>query len=69
WFEHVERRARLDPVAFGYSLRTRKMAPADKNQEFRGSSLEYGLHRATQWRVGRAARRTLAATRRAALRG
>ena len=68
WFEHVERRVSLDPVAFGYSLRTRKMAPDDADREFRGSSLEYGLHRATQWRVGRAARRTFAATRRAARR-
>ena len=56
WFEDVERRAHLDPLAFGYSLRTRKTAPADGGQEVRGSALEYGLHRATQWRVGRAAR-------------
>ncbi len=68
WFEDVERRAHLDPLAFGYSLRTRKTAPADGGQEVRGSALEYGLHRATQWRVGRAARRTLAATRHAASR-
>ena len=54
------------PLGLGFSLRTRKTAPADEGQEFRGSPLEYGLHRATQWRVGRAARRTFAATRRAA---
>jgi anthraniloyl-CoA monooxygenase len=68
WFEHVERRARLDPVDFGYSLRTRKSAPGPDGQEVRDSPLDYRLHRATQWRVGRAARRTLAATRRAARR-
>ena len=68
WFEHVERRAWLDPVAFGYSLRTRKTATAPDGPEVRESPLDYGLHRATQWRLARAARRTLAATRRAARR-
>lgn len=66
WFEHVERHARLDPVDFGYSLRTRKVAP--DGQEIRDAPLDYGLHRVTQWRVARAARRTLAATRNAARR-
>jgi 2-polyprenyl-6-methoxyphenol hydroxylase-like FAD-dependent oxidoreductase len=66
WFEEVDRFAVLDPLAFGYSLRTRR-APPD-GTEGRRSSLDYGLHRMTQWRVGRAARRTVAATRRAARR-
>ena len=63
WFEEVDRFAVLDPLAFGYALRTRRVPP-----EGRRSALDYGLHRMTQWRVGRAARRTVAATRRVARR-
>jgi anthraniloyl-CoA monooxygenase len=66
WFEDVDRFVDLSPVAFGYSLRTRKLGQEQDGQERRRSSLDYGLHRVTQWRVGRAARRTMAATRRAA---
>jgi anthraniloyl-CoA monooxygenase len=68
WFEHVDSHARLDPVDFGYSLRIRKTAPTPDGPAPRLSPLDYGVHRATQWRVGRAARRTMAATRRAARR-
>jgi anthraniloyl-CoA monooxygenase len=68
WFEHVDRHVHLDPVAFGWALRTRKLAPTPDGQEYRGSPLDHGLHRATQWRVGRSARRTVAAIRRAARR-
>jgi anthraniloyl-CoA monooxygenase len=63
WFEHVDRHARLDPLAFGYALRTRKAAP--RGEGVRVSALGYGLHRATQWRLGRSARRLGATARRA----
>jgi anthraniloyl-CoA monooxygenase len=68
WFEHVDDSARMDPVDFGYSLRLRRAAPAWTGRRSRRSPLDYGLHRATQWRVGRVARRTVAATRRMARR-
>jgi anthraniloyl-CoA monooxygenase len=68
WFEDVDEHTRLDPVAFGYSLRTRREGPAPDGGQLRRSSLGYRVHRATQWRVGRAARRTMAATRHAARR-
>jgi 2-polyprenyl-6-methoxyphenol hydroxylase-like FAD-dependent oxidoreductase len=64
WFENVERTIHLDPVDFGYSLRMRREVTATVGAEPRRSSVPYRLHRATQWRVGRAARRTFAATRR-----
>jgi anthraniloyl-CoA monooxygenase len=64
WFENVDRTIHLDPVAFGYALRTRKEVPEPDGQERRRPCLDYGLHRVTQWRVGRAVRRTVAATRR-----
>jgi anthraniloyl-CoA monooxygenase len=63
WFENVDRNIHLSPVAFGYALRTRKVLHEADGRERRHSSLDYGLHRVTQWRVGRAARRTVAAMR------
>jgi anthraniloyl-CoA monooxygenase len=67
WFERVDQNIHLDPVAFGYSLRRRREGPAPDDQRPR-RSLDYGLHRATQWRIGRSARRRMAAIRRAARR-
>jgi hypothetical protein len=68
WFERVDRTIGLDPVAFGYSLRTRRESSVADGHEPRRPLLDYGLHRATQWRAGRAARRTAAATLRVARR-
>ncbi|HEY4605898.1 MAG TPA: FAD-dependent monooxygenase [Blastococcus sp.] len=68
WFERVDRTIGLDPVGFGYSLRTRRESSVADGHEHRRPLLDYGLHRATQWRAGRAARRTAAATLRVARR-
>jgi len=67
WFEHVDDNIALAPLAFGYALRTRRDAPEPVGSAPRRSSLDYRLHRATQWRVGRVARRAAAATRQAAV--
>jgi hypothetical protein len=64
WFENVERHIRLDPVDFGYALRMRR-DPGIEDGVHR-SSLRYRLHRVTQWRLGRDARRMIANGRRAA---
>jgi anthraniloyl-CoA monooxygenase len=66
WFEDVERHIRTEPVDFGYSLRMRRQMP--ENGGVRHPSLRYRLHLATQWKVGRAARRLVTGTRRAARR-
>ncbi|MCV2490657.1 FAD-dependent monooxygenase [Geodermatophilus sp. YIM 151500] len=58
WFEDVDRHMRLPPLEFGYALRMRRESAP-------GSPLHHALHRVTQWRVGRTARRSVTVIRRA----
>jgi anthraniloyl-CoA monooxygenase len=68
WFENVDRHIRREPLAFGYALRTRRAQAAADDPQLLRSTLGYQLHRATQWRAGRTARRVVATIRRAARR-
>jgi anthraniloyl-CoA monooxygenase len=61
WFEHVDDHIRLTPLQFGYSLRMRRSVPP--GAEVARPPLGYGLHRLTQVRVGRSARRLVSAGR------
>lgn len=58
WFEDVDRYIELPPLDFGHALRMRR-EPGPR------SPLRHALHRATQWRAGRSARRWIAYVRRA----
>ena len=64
WFEHVDDHIGLDPLRFGYALKMRRAAPP--GEDLPRSPLLYGAHLATQWRIGRGARRLIAVRRRAA---
>ena len=57
WFQDVDDHVRLPPLHFGYSLRMRR-DPQPR------SALLLTLHRATQWKLGRLARRMVAQGRR-----
>ncbi len=61
WFERIDQHAQLPPLEFGLSLRMRRNA-ADA-ADAPPSALLHGLHRATQWRIGRSLRRTVARRR------
>lgn len=63
WFEAVEEHLRLPPVDFGYALRTRRTL-RDPEDDVLRSGIGYRLHRLTQWRAGRRARRAVSAVRR-----
>nr|WP_239522308.1 FAD-dependent monooxygenase [Geodermatophilus sabuli] len=65
WFEEVDRHIRRPPLEFGYALRMRRDPTAVDHSGAPPPSLRYGLHRATQWRLGRGARRVVAAGRQA----
>lgn len=60
WFEAVDRHAQLPPLEFGLSLRLRRSGDAVDAPP----ALLRGLHRATQWRLGRGLRRAVARRRR-----
>ena len=62
WFERIDRHADLPPLEFGFALRMRRNVDEAAP---RSSALLHGLHRATQWRIGRSLRRTVARRRRA----
>jgi 2-polyprenyl-6-methoxyphenol hydroxylase-like FAD-dependent oxidoreductase len=64
WFERVDEHAELSPLEFGFSLRMRRNAGGD-GAGTPPSTLLRGLHRATQWRVGRGLRRAVARRRQA----
>jgi 2-polyprenyl-6-methoxyphenol hydroxylase-like FAD-dependent oxidoreductase len=66
WFEDVDRRIGLAPRDFGFSLRMRRH-PAERDGAARSAAL-WGLHRVTQWPLGRRLRRVVATRRRAAQR-
>jgi anthraniloyl-CoA monooxygenase len=66
WFEHIDDHIRLDPLQFGYSLRMRRTVRP--GAEVARPPLAYGLHRLTQWQLGRSARRLLATGRHTTLR-
>ncbi|MGY1812823.1 FAD-dependent monooxygenase [Blastococcus sp. SYSU D00820] len=60
WFEQIDEHLDDDLLQFGYALRMRRIPGAAD----RRSSLHYRLHQATQWPLGRSARRVVADGRR-----
>jgi anthraniloyl-CoA monooxygenase len=63
WFENVAHHALLRPVELGYSLRMRRDSRVAASTGVRHSSIRYQLHLATQFALGRAARRAASVTR------
>jgi anthraniloyl-CoA monooxygenase len=66
WFADVDRLTALAPIDLGFSLRTRRQTDGPPPHVIDRASLRYGLHLATQWRLGRTMRRAVSRTRTAA---
>jgi anthraniloyl-CoA monooxygenase len=69
WFADLDRLASLPPLDLGFSLRTRRDPDGPPPGVVDRTSIRYGLHLATQLRLGRAMRRAVSRTRTAVRNG